>query len=80
MVLGDTEDRWSELFAAAGKTYQPPKLRLFAGSEPTPCAFATGRIYWKVLPAGRAMNSVQSSGRPIAFSQLTRCAKSSARP
>jgi uncharacterized protein len=40
MVLGDTEDRWSEIFAAAGKTYQPPKLRLFAGSEPTPCSFA----------------------------------------
>jgi uncharacterized protein len=40
MVLGDTEDRWSEIFTAAGKTYQPPKLRLFAGSEPTPCSFA----------------------------------------
>jgi uncharacterized protein len=40
MVLGDTEDRWAEIFAAAGKTYHPPKLRLFARSEPTPCAFA----------------------------------------
>jgi predicted metalloprotease len=40
MVLGDTEDRWKEIFAAAGKTYEPPKLRLFAGSEPTPCSFA----------------------------------------
>jgi uncharacterized protein len=40
LVLGDTEDRWSEIFAAAGNTYHPPKLRLFAGSEPTPCAFA----------------------------------------
>jgi hypothetical protein len=40
LVLGDTEDRWTEIFAAAGKTYHPPKLRLFAGSEPTPCAFA----------------------------------------
>jgi len=39
-VLGDTEDRWTEIFAASGKTYHPPKLRLFAGSEPTPCAFA----------------------------------------
>ena len=39
-VLGDTEDRWTEIFAAAGKTYRPPKLRLFSGSEPTPCAFA----------------------------------------
>ncbi len=40
LVLGDTEDQWTEIFAAAGKTYHPPKLRLFSGSEPTPCAFA----------------------------------------
>jgi hypothetical protein len=40
LVLGDTEDRWTEIFAASGRTYQPPKLRLFAGSEPTPCAYA----------------------------------------
>jgi hypothetical protein len=39
-VLGDTEDRWKEIFAAGGKTYHPPRLRLFSGSEPTPCAFA----------------------------------------
>ena len=40
MVLGDTEDRWTEIFAASGRTYHPPKLRLYSGSEPTPCAFA----------------------------------------
>ena len=40
LVLGDTEDRWTEIFAASGRTYDPPKLRLFSGSEPTPCAFA----------------------------------------
>ena len=39
-ILGDTGDRWTEIFAAAGRTYHPPKLRLFSGSEPTPCAFA----------------------------------------
>ena len=39
-VLGDTEDRWTEIFAASGRTYHPPRLRLFSGSEPTPCAFA----------------------------------------
>jgi len=39
-VLGDTEDTWTEIFAASGRTYDPPKLRLYAGSEPTPCAFA----------------------------------------
>jgi len=40
LVLGDTEDRWTEIFAASGQTYHPPKLRLFRISEPTPCAFA----------------------------------------
>jgi uncharacterized protein len=39
-VLGSTEDVWTEIFAASGHTYHPPKLRLFSGSEPTPCAFA----------------------------------------
>ena len=40
LVLGDTEDRWTEIFSAAGKTYNPPRLHLFTGSEPTPCATA----------------------------------------
>ena len=31
LVLGDTEDRWTEIFAASGRTYHPPKLRLFSG-------------------------------------------------
>lgn len=39
-VLGSTEDVWTEIFTANGRTYHPPKLRLFSGSEPTPCAFA----------------------------------------
>ena len=33
LVLGDTEDRWNEIFPASGRTYHPPKLRLFARSE-----------------------------------------------
>ncbi len=40
LVLGDTEDRWSEIFTAAGRTYHPPKLRLFRGSEPGACGLA----------------------------------------
>jgi predicted metalloprotease len=39
-VLGSTEDVWTQIFAANGRTYHPSKLRLFSGSEPTPCAFA----------------------------------------
>ena len=40
LVLGDTEDRWTEIFAANNKTYHPPKLRLFSGSEPGGCGMA----------------------------------------
>jgi hypothetical protein len=40
LVLGDTEDRWTEIFTASGRTYHPPKLRLFAGSEPGGCGLA----------------------------------------
>ena len=39
-ILGSTEDTWKQIFAQYGRTYDPPKLRLYAGSEPTPCAFA----------------------------------------
>jgi len=39
-VLGSTEDVWTQIFAANGRTYHPPKLRLFSGAEPTPCAMA----------------------------------------
>lgn len=40
LVLGDTEDRWTEIFSAIGRTYHPPRLRLFAGSEPGGCGLA----------------------------------------
>ncbi|HEY4773738.1 MAG TPA: neutral zinc metallopeptidase [Xanthobacteraceae bacterium] len=39
-VLGDTEDQWSEIFANNGQRYRKPRLRLYAGQEPTPCAYA----------------------------------------
>jgi hypothetical protein len=29
VILGSTEDGWTDVFAQAGKTYQPPKLVLF---------------------------------------------------
>ena len=40
LVLGDTEDRWTEIFAANNKTYHAPKLRLYNGSEPGGCGMA----------------------------------------
>lgn len=37
VVLADTEDVWTELFAAQGRTYAEPRLVLFRGSVPTAC-------------------------------------------
>jgi uncharacterized protein len=37
MVLADTEDTWAEVFRAAGRQYQEPKLVLFSGATPTAC-------------------------------------------
>jgi predicted metalloprotease len=36
-VLRSTEVVWTDVFRAAGKTYQPPKLTLYRGSYPTGC-------------------------------------------
>ncbi len=40
LVLGSTEDTWGEIFSASGRTYHPPKLRLYSGSEPGGCGLA----------------------------------------
>jgi predicted metalloprotease len=39
-VLGDTEDRWTEIFAASGRTYHPPRLVLFSGAIQGGCGLA----------------------------------------
>jgi hypothetical protein len=39
-VLGDTEDRWSEIFASSQRTYDPPKLVLFSGVTRSACGTA----------------------------------------
>src|SRR4051794_17714182 len=39
-VLGDTEDRWGEIFKRSGRTYQPPKLRLFSQVDRSACGMA----------------------------------------
>jgi predicted metalloprotease len=36
-VLRSTEQVWGDVFQQAGKTYQPPRLRLYTGSFPTAC-------------------------------------------
>ncbi|RFC36480.1 MAG: hypothetical protein DID92_2727743662 [Candidatus Nitrotoga sp. SPKER] len=47
-ILAETEDTWSEVFAAKGKEYHNPKLVLFTGSTTTACgngAAAMGPFY-----------------------------------
>jgi predicted metalloprotease len=39
-VLGDTEDRWQEIFASAGQTYRPPSLVMFSGATRSSCGAA----------------------------------------
>jgi hypothetical protein len=40
-VLGDSEDRWTEIFRdQLGRSYQPPRLVLFRGATRSGCGFA----------------------------------------
>jgi uncharacterized protein len=36
-ILGDTEDRWKEVFEQAGQVYRPPRLVLYRGMTEQPC-------------------------------------------
>jgi predicted metalloprotease len=39
-VLGETEDRWAEIFRSYGETYRPPKLVMFSGATSSACGTA----------------------------------------
>ena len=39
-VLGSTEVQWKDIFAQAGKTYQPPTLVMFSGATRSACGYA----------------------------------------
>ena len=41
VVLKDTEDVWTALFAAQGSVYQAPKMVLFTNSTPSACGYAS---------------------------------------
>jgi predicted metalloprotease len=48
VVLADTEDTWTPLFAGLGRQYEPPTLVLFSDSVDSACGFqtaATGPFY-----------------------------------
>jgi uncharacterized protein len=47
-VLGSTEVQWKEIFARAGRTYDPPTLVMFSGATHSACGFtqsAMGPFY-----------------------------------
>jgi predicted metalloprotease len=52
-VLHSTEVVWTGVFRDAGKTYQPPKLRLFTNSEPTGCGQGQAAMGPFYCPADR---------------------------
>lgn len=48
VVLGQTEDVWSDAFSRAGRTYEPPRLVLFSEAVESACGMAgsaTGPFY-----------------------------------
>ena len=52
-VLHSTEVVWTDVFRNAGKTYEPPKLRLFTNSEPTACGQGQAAMGPFYCPADR---------------------------
>jgi len=52
-VLRSTEQVWTDVFREGGKTYQPPKLRLFSGSYPTACGQGDAAMGPFYCPADR---------------------------
>jgi len=53
VVLADTEDTWEELFAAAGRRYQPPRLVLFTDVVRSACGMAQSAMGPFYCPADR---------------------------
>lgn len=53
VVLGDTEQAWSEVFSANGSTYEAPTLVLFSGAVESACGFAQAAVGPFYCPADR---------------------------
>lgn len=43
-VLGETEDTWSAIFQAAGRTYEPPRLALYTDQVRSGCGAASSAV------------------------------------
>jgi predicted metalloprotease len=53
VVLADTEDTWSDIFAAGGARYAEPTLVLFSGSVESACGYAQAAVGPFYCPADR---------------------------
>ena len=54
-VLGDTEDRWKEIFRQGGKNYAAPKLVLFAGMTQSACGRAQSAMGPFYCPSNQSL-------------------------
>jgi predicted metalloprotease len=62
-VLGSTEVQWKEIFAAAGKKYEPPTLVMFSGATRSACGFAQAAMGPFYCPNVGRSNSTPRSSR-----------------
>lgn len=53
VILADTEDTWSQIFADKGQRYQPPKLVLFSNYVQSACGSANAAVGPFYCPADR---------------------------
>ena len=53
VILADTEDTWSDIFAKQGQRYQPPKLVLFSNYVQSACGSANAAVGPFYCPADR---------------------------
>jgi predicted metalloprotease len=54
-VLGDTEDRWSEIFSQSGRRYAAPRLIMFSGATRSACGMAQSAMGPFYCPNDRAI-------------------------
>jgi uncharacterized protein len=54
-VLGETEDRWAEIFGETGSRYQPPRLVIFSRATRSACGYAQSAMGPFYCPPERAV-------------------------
>lgn len=55
VVLADTEDVWSKIFADHGRTYNPPQTQVYSGSIRSGCGFASAQVGPFYCPADQTI-------------------------